>query len=147
MLQRTRELFQEKSYGRGPNGAEEIGFVHDLPLAAVASEQIRHAQFASAAAEAMVGCEELVRQTAAWEGTLHTQSSSRYLLAYLLILEGSLLLPCCNLVLVASLRLRVRVAGVGERPRQTGMAAMVTEKKLAQVIFYCFSIGFRLLFD
>ena len=89
VLYRARELFQEKSYGRGPD--EGIpGFVHDLPLAAVATEQLRHGQFASAAAGAMVGCEELVRQTAAWE------------------------------------------AGVGERPTQTGVNAMMTEKKLAR---------------
>ena len=65
VLRSAREIFSDRVY----NGCSpaDLSFVYDLPVAAVASEQNRHVQLTTAAADAKRGCESLLRQRAAWQ--------------------------------------------------------------------------------
>jgi tetratricopeptide (TPR) repeat protein len=63
VLRSARDVFTARNHER----LAELSLVYELPLSAVASEQNRHGQLCTGAAEAMVGCEDLVRQKAAWQ--------------------------------------------------------------------------------
>ena len=65
VLRSVREMFNDRLHESC--SPADLSFVYDLPVAAVAREQDRHVQLTTAAADAKRGCEDLLRQRAAWQ--------------------------------------------------------------------------------
>eukprot|EP01043_Picozoa_sp_COSAG02_P016207 COSAG02_NODE_708_length_18231_cov_53.208416_18_plen_1038_part_00 len=65
VLRGVREIFTGRKYES--SSQVDLDFVYKLPVAAVASDQNRHLQLTTAAADAMRGCEDLLRQKASWQ--------------------------------------------------------------------------------